>query len=158
VAVVDASVETSSALITSAVDELLRWLDGHPEDLAKLDDLEFLARVVQETLRIRPSSLPFFERQAVYEVTLATSGKVIEQGERVAVVMRSANLDTSVFGADAAEFNPHRQLPATVPRYGISFGAGQHQCLGLRVILGNDGVGSQAHILRTYLAAGVLPD
>jgi cytochrome P450 len=153
-----ATVQTSSNSVTNSVDELHKWLIQHPEDRALTGDLDFLALVVQETLRFRPPSLPFFERQAMEDMVLSSSGRIVKKDDFLAVIMRSVNLDTEVFGEDAAEFNPRRPLPPGVPRYGIAFGAGQHQCLGLRVVLGNDGVGSQAHVLKTYLEAGIAPD
>jgi cytochrome P450 len=159
IALVIAAVGTSSALITSAVDELNRWFSKRPEDRALSGDLSFLALALQETLRLRtPGVDPYFERQAMEDIVLTSTGRTVKQGQFVAAVMRVANHDRAVFGADADEFNPRRELPPSVPRYGISFGAGQHQCLGLRVVLGNDGVGSAAYVLKTFLAAGIEPD
>jgi cytochrome P450 len=155
---INGSVGTSEELLTSAVDELHRWLDEHPEDGRLRQDLEFLGRVIQETLRLLQPAEPHIVRQAVEAVVLPTTGRLIKKGQWVAVIHRLADTDPKVFGHDAAIFNPRRELPAGLPRYGLGFAAGPHQCIGLRVVLGDVGIGTHAHVLRTYLAAGVQPD
>ena len=151
-----ASVDTSVNLLISAVDELHGWLLTHPEDRALVSDLEFLAKVIQEALRIHPPN-PFEGRVAIEDTTLA-SGRLIKKGQFVAGLALAANTDKTIFGAESANFNPHRELPPSVPRYGVSFGAGEHQCLGLRVVLGNTGIGSHTYVLQTLFAAGIGPD
>ncbi|MGZ0220204.1 MAG: cytochrome P450, partial [Acidimicrobiales bacterium] len=34
------------------------------------------------------------------------------------------------FGTDANRYNPHREIKDGVPRWGMSFGAGTHACIG----------------------------
>jgi len=151
-----AGVNSSSTMMTNSLDELVDWLPRHPRQKHRLDDLEFLARVIQETLRLHPTP-PAFGRVAEEKITL-TSGRTIEPGQWVTLFPSTANRDPDVFGPDPDAFDPDRDLPPTVARYGTSFGGGSHQCLGLRVVLGNDGVGSHAHVLRTLLRAGVQRD
>jgi hypothetical protein len=151
-----AGVGTSSTMMTNSIDELSRWLPEHPDQGHRILDLAFLGRVLQETLRLHPI-FPAFGRVALEDVTLST-GRTIRAGQWVAAFPGPSNRDRSVFGPDADLFNPDRELPPNVQRYGTGFGAGSHQCLGLRVVLGNDGVGSHAHALRLLLAAGVRRD
>jgi cytochrome P450 len=151
-----AAVDSTTNLLTYSVDELHRWLTTHPEDAPRTQDLEFLGRVVQEALRLH--TLPNLTRQASEDIQLETTGRVIKKGQWIAAIIPVINRDPKVFGASAAEFNPHREVPPTRPRYGLAFGAGQHQCIGLRVVLGNDGIGTHADVLKTLLAAGVRPD
>jgi cytochrome P450 len=151
-----AGVGTSSTMMTNSIDELSRWLPEHPDEADRLDDLDFLGRVLQETLRLHPI-FPAFGRVAAEDVTLS-SGKLVRAGQWVAAFPGPSNRDPSVFGEDADEFNPDRPLPPSTQRYATGFGAGSHQCLGLRVVLGNDGVGSHAHVLRLLLKAGVRRD
>jgi cytochrome P450 len=151
-----AGVNSSSTMMTNSLDELTQWLAHHPDQADRLDDLQFLAHVLQETLRLHPTP-PAFGRIALEDVELS-DGRVIEAGQWVALFPSTANRDPSVFGPDADVFDPDRELPPGVPRYGTSFGAGSHQCLGLRVVLGNDGIGSHAHVLRLLLRAGVRRD
>jgi hypothetical protein len=64
-----------------------------------------------------------------------------------------------VFGEDAALFNPRREIPRGVPPYGVAFGSGAHMCIGLRVVLGNDGAGgAHVHVLRGVIRAGARLD
>jgi cytochrome P450 len=155
---INGSVGTSEELMTNAVDQFDRWLVLHPEDGALRQDLDFLGRVIQETLRLLQPAEPHIVRQAVEAVVLPTTGRMIKKGQWVAVIHRLADADPEVFGHDAAIFNPRRELPAGLARYGLGFAAGPHQCIGLRVVLGDAGIGTHAHVLRTYLAAGVKPD
>jgi hypothetical protein len=62
-------------------------------------------------------------------VTIGDAGDV-DDGDRVIVDLHEANRDKAVFGDDADEFNPHRQLPHTVWPFGLSFGYGVHACMG----------------------------
>lgn len=151
-----AGVGSSATMMTNALDEVTSWLALHPEDRSRLDDLGFLAAILQETLRLHPTP-PAFGRIAAEDMVLST-GRKIEAGQWVAILPKPANRDRHVYGEDAETFNPYRAVPPGVPRFGVSFGAGSHQCLGLRVVLGNDGVGSHAHMLRLFLAAGVQRD
>jgi len=151
-----AGVGTSSTMMTNAIDELSGWLPKHPDQAHRLRDLHFLGRVLQETLRLHPI-FPAFGRVAAEDVTLST-GRTIRAGQWVAAFPGPSNRDPAVFGEDSDEFVPDRELPRATQRYGTGFGAGSHQCLGLRVVLGNDGVGSHAHVLRLLLDAGVARD
>ncbi len=151
-----AGVGTSSTMMTNSIDELSSWLPLHPDQEDRIDDLDFLGRVLQETLRLHPI-FPAFGRVANEDLTLP-SGREVKAGQWVAAFPGPSNRDRSVFGEDADEFNPDRPLPPSTQRYATGFGAGTHQCLGLRVVLGNDGVGSHAHVLRLLLRAGVRRD
>lgn len=76
---------------------------------------------VEEMLRF-DSALQLFERTATVEVPLGDV--VVEPGQKVAVLLGSANRDETVF-AEADEF-----LPGRDPNPHLSFGAGVHFCLG----------------------------
>ena len=47
--------------------------------------------------------------------------------------MIPANRDPAVFGPDAERFDPHREIPDDVPRWGLTFGTGFHACLGMEL-------------------------
>jgi cytochrome P450 len=152
-----ATVGTSAALLVHSVDELMRWVKAHPEDAERLDDLEFLSLVVMEALRLHPGN-PGAGR-LVREDFVTEDGHQYHEGQWVSCLHLEANTDPTVFGDTAEEFNPYREVPTGVPRYGTSLGAGSHQCLGLRIVLGNDGhEGSHAYILRALMAAGIAQD
>ena len=48
----------------------------------------------------------------------------------------AANRDVSIFGLDANNHNPERNLPSDVPPYGLSFGKGMHACIGINLAAG----------------------
>jgi cytochrome P450 len=114
---------------THAMHEIFSWCAAHPEDEARLArDPVFLQRCVHESLRLHPAS-PVAWRRPECPVTLET-GEAVEPADKVVVDMRAANRDPEVFGPDAERFDPHRELPADVPPFGLTFGKGMHACLG----------------------------
>jgi cytochrome P450 len=76
---------------------------------------------VEEMLRY-DSALQLFERTATADVVVAD--QQVGEGERIAVLLGSANRDEAVF-ARAATFEPGRD-----PNPHLAFGAGVHFCLG----------------------------
>ena len=124
-----AGAHTSATAFTRVSHHIFRWLDDHPDDreLVRTDRL-FIQRCTHETVRLQPSS-PVAMRWALEDIDLKT-GTHIPKGAKVVIDLLSVNRDSSVFGPDAAEFNPHRQLPDGVPAYGLSFGSGMHACIG----------------------------
>jgi cytochrome P450 len=151
------SVETSTNGVLHLVVELSRWFDDHPEDYGLRSDDGFLTASMNEALRIRPNP-PVLGRIAAEDITLS-NGKQIKKGQRVAIYHTRASRDESVFGDDAAMFNPRRVPPEHVAAYGLSFGAGSHMCIGQRLVIG-DGVtsGSHVQVVRMLFAAGVRAD
>lgn len=124
-----AGAHTSATAFTRVSHNILSWLADHPDDahLVRTDRL-FVQRCTHETVRLQPSS-PVAMRWALADVELKT-GRRIPQGAKVVIDLLAVNRDTSVFGADAADFDPHRDTPDGVPAYGLSFGSGMHACIG----------------------------
>lgn len=153
-----ASVGTSTQSIVQTVDYLEKWFAAHPEDRARATDAEFLLNALQETIRLRAPFSPYNTRMASEDCEV--DGVALQAGQEVHIERVFANRSTEVFGADAAEFNPHRPTPTGgAQRYGLGFGSGAHQCFGLRVVLGIDGNGgAHVHLLRMLYEAGVAPD
>jgi cytochrome P450 len=161
------AIDTSTEVAVTAVAELAKWFKSHPEDFPLRTDIPFLSMVVAETVRFsgpeaprQPDREPAFtiSRVALEDITLST-GRVIRRGQPIALKLREADADPSVYGADAREFNPRRSLPKGVPAYGLGFGAGAHQCIGLPVIMGATGVeGALPQILSDLYEAGLRPD
>lgn len=153
----NASIGTSARQLVLMLDEFWRWMEGHPEDTELVGNDDFLVGIVYETIRLYANSVPILRRVALEDVTLST-GKTIAEGELLAILHVRADRDSSIFGSDADTCNPHRQLAPGVAPYGLGFGGGPHMCLGLRVVLGNEGVGSHLLLLKGLLAAGIEPD
>lgn len=93
-------------------------------------DRLFAQRVVQETLRLRPTT-PKMKRRA--EADTEIGGVRIPQDALVVLDVTSGNRDPKLFGARPDEFDPDRAVDANVARWGLSFGAGAHQCPGRSV-------------------------
>ncbi len=80
-----------------------------------------LALTVEEMLRF-DSALQLFERTATERVEVG--GVVVEEGQRIAALLGSANRDPAAF-ADPDVLDPERD-----PNPHLAFGAGLHFCLG----------------------------
>lgn len=124
-----AGAHTSATAFVRAIDHVLGWIERHPEDAAAAaEDAMFVQRCIHETVRLNPSS-PTGRRRALAPVTLR-SGVTIPQGATVVIDLQAINRDTTLFGDDAADFNPRRTLPPGVAPFGLSFAAGMHVCIG----------------------------
>jgi len=117
-----------------AMHHVFDWLDTpppghlHVDRTRLIDEPLLLQRFVHESLRLHPAS-PVSLRRALADVQLR-SGHTVPAGEMVTISVHDANRDPSVFGDDAATFNPFRTLPEGVAPWGLSFGHGLHACLG----------------------------
>jgi cytochrome P450 len=129
-----ASASTTSQAAPHVLFEILSWVERHPQDAARLQDVTFLRAAVHETLRLHPPA-PALMRAALEDVTLST-GRVMRAGVNFALDLNAVNRRPEVFGADAAEFNPHRTPIKGVHGYGESFGAGPHVCPGRLIAVG----------------------
>ena len=126
---------TSVHSLGHAMDHLLTWCEDHPEDREKLEnDLHLTQRFVHESFRLHPSS-PISKRRALSPVEFV-DGQKAGEGDIVVVNLRAANRDESIFGDDAAKFDPYRELPAGINETGITFGVGIHSCLGRNLAAG----------------------
>ncbi|MGH3356828.1 MAG: cytochrome P450 [Nocardioidaceae bacterium] len=94
----------------------------HPDQLALLhSEPDAAVTAVEEMIRF-DSALQLFERTATDDVSLG--GQVVRAGERIAVLLGSANRDGAVFERPD-EFDVRRD-----PNPHVGFGAGVHFCLG----------------------------
>lgn len=124
-----AGAHSTANAFTHTVDDLLAWSEAHPSDLdLARTDIAFVQRCMHESLRLNPAS-PMAYRTPLSDVTLS-DGTALPQGSLVVLDLTAANSDPEQFGADAAEFDPHRQVPDGAARWGLSFGAGAHACIG----------------------------
>ena len=93
-------------------------------------DTLFAQRVVQETLRLRPTT-PKMKRRAEAETEVA--GRRIPKDAQVILDVAAANRDPRLFGVHPERFDPDRAVDPSVQRWGLSFGGGPHQCPGRAV-------------------------
>ena len=130
-----AASHTSVHTLVHATNELFHWCEREgatPEKIVA--DAHQLQRFVLESMRLHPSS-PEAWRRAEAEITLA-SGQVVPEGDKVVIDLQTANRDTTIFGDDAAQFNPLRSIQGRVSPAGMSFGGGMHVCLGMNLVAG----------------------
>jgi cytochrome P450 len=113
--------DTTVGMLASGVQELL----AHPAQLADLrSDPGLLDGTVEEVLRYA-NPLHYFRRTAMTD--LEVGGQEIQAGQKVAMYYTSANRDESVFD-DPQRFDIRRS-----PNPHISFGIGEHYCLGVHL-------------------------
>lgn len=151
-------INSSTDAICRALDEVLPWLDQHPDDRQRLDDPGFLLTIVNETMRLHPNQ-PTKLRRASEDVYLDEMDTEISAGTYALLCTKDNNRDAEIFGADAESFDPHRSVPESVQAHGLSFGAGRHRCYGVPLVLGSHGVdGSLVHTLRVLFAHYIQKD
>jgi hypothetical protein len=68
-------------------------------------------------------------RKPVCPVHVAGAGD-LGVDDRVEIDLWTVNRSTDVYGADAAQFNPHRTVAQGNEPFGLTFGTGVHTCLG----------------------------
>jgi cytochrome P450 len=121
---------TSAQTLVNAFDLIFPRVDhaGIVERIAA--DRPFAQRVVQETLRLRPTT-PKMKRRA--EADTEIGGVRIPKDAQVVLDVATANRDPQLFGDRPDEFDPDRAVDPNAARWGLSFGAGPHQCPGRSV-------------------------
>ncbi len=159
---------TSGQTLVNAIDLIFTENEAPLErTLDRLaDDLGFAQRVVHETLRLRPTT-PRIKRRA--EADTIVAGRSIPRDALVVLDAATANRDPRYFGESADRFDPDRTVAEGAPRWGLSFGAGAHQCPGRSVAGGfpvpdEPGTGDEhvfglvALMLQEVARRGVRPD
>ncbi|WP_372736615.1 cytochrome P450 [Nocardioides sp.] len=113
--------DTTVGMLAGGVSELL----NHPNQLADLRaDRGLIPSAVEEILRYA-NPLHYFRRTAMADLEIG--GQQIRAGQKVALYYTSANRDESVF-VDPQRFDIRRS-----PNPQISFGMGEHYCLGVHL-------------------------
>ena len=121
---------TSAQTLVNSLDVVFARTDRAAVIARIADDRLFAQRVVQETLRLRPTT-PKMKRRAEADTEIA--GVAIPKDALVMLDIVSGNRDPKLFGARPDEFDPDRAIEPEIPRWGLSFGAGPHQCPGRAV-------------------------
>ena len=118
---VTAGNDTTRTMLSSGLAALLE----HPDQLDQLrHDRTMTAGAVEEILRWA-NPLHYFRRTATGAYTLA--GTAISPGDRIVMFYTSANRDSAVFD------DPHRFDISRDPNPHLSFGIGEHFCLGVHL-------------------------
>ena len=154
---------------THAADDFFAWTRRDPRAAEKArQEPGVLQRCVYETLRLHPAS-PVAQRRALAPIRLR-GGVEIPDGAFVVLDLAAANRDPQVFDHPDV-YDPLREVPAEVPRWGHAFGGGMHACIGTELAGGvpapDDPTPDQAHeqvlgtvtlMLGALLTAGARPD
>lgn len=112
--------ETTTKLLANA----LYWAWRNPEQLARvLADTDLVPQWTEETLRYDNSTQMVLRRVAA---DCEFAGMTIAEGQRVLLLVGSANRDELVFGADTDRYLIGRDCSQSL----LSFGMGTHFCLG----------------------------
>lgn len=156
-----ASVQTTNHTLPHVIRHVYEWCREHPEDAPKIYDAVFLRRAAGESLRLHAPT-PTLTRLAARDARLKCSGLEVKEGQRVALFFPLANREKAIYGEDANQFNPHREAPAGLQPWGLSFGAGIHMCIGRSLVTGmfnrsDDATGTEGtmvKIVRLLFEAG----
>jgi len=159
---------TTANVLMNVVNEVLDWLEDHPEDrLNLINDPVLMQKFIWEGVRLHPAS-PITKRRALCPVHLP-DGHDAATDEFVTVDLTRANRNPDLFGEDAESFNPHRALADNLPLHGVSFGGGAPVCLGKLLAVGvkitednkdaeETEFGTIAMVLRALLQEGIARD
>jgi cytochrome P450 len=148
-----------------AADDFFDWARRDPAAAADArHDPVLLQRCVHETLRLHPAS-PVAQRRALAPVSLP-GGVEIPEGAFVVLDIAGANRDPRVFDRPTV-YDPLREVPGGVPRWGHAFGGGMHACIGTELAGGalagpapeqQRVLGTVTLMLTALLGAGARPD
>ena len=154
-----ASITTTAQAFPHFVVQLEDWLARHPQRRSVVQDIGFLQRAVDESLRLFVAA-PARIRTATKDLVLKCSGRRIAQGQKLALWFGPANASPD-FGADTEHFDPEREVRAR-PDWGLAFGAGAHLCIGRPIVTGVRGRGADpaphgtmASLAKALYAAGL---
>lgn len=120
---------TSGQVAVNAIDLLFAAGDEALLERVATDRL-YAQRVAHETLRLRPTT-PKIRRRV--ERATVVAGREVPADSLVILDAASGNRDPRYFGPDPDAFDPDRTVDPSVARWGLSFGAGAHQCPGRSV-------------------------
>ena len=134
-----AGAHTSATAFVRTLHNVFAYSAECPENDHSPRDLAFLQRCTHETIRLQPSS-PVALRWALADIELS-DGVHVRCGDKVEIDLNAANRERAIFGDDPDAFDPNRELPPGVWRWGLSFGLGMHACIGQDLAAGMDSLG-----------------
>ncbi|XP_017076702.2 LOW QUALITY PROTEIN: probable cytochrome P450 313a1 [Drosophila eugracilis] len=116
-----------------------------------LQKLEYLERVMKETLRLIPA-IPITARETKQDVQLS-NGLLIPKGVVIGIDIFHTHRNPEVWGPEAASFNPDNFLPENIekrhPYAFVPFARGKRNCIGSKYAMMSSKF-ALARILRNY--------
>ena len=125
---------TSIHTLTHAMHEIFERIKDPVQKTKVTSDPIYLQRCIHESMRLHPSSPTAIRRPTCPFHT--NDGTILNKSDTLVIDLMAANRDISIFGLDANDHNPERNLPSGVPPYGLSFGKGMHACIGINLAAG----------------------
>ena len=115
--------------MTHAIHEILKWINNDKDKLFKIkSDTLFLQRCVHESMRLHPAS-PVAWRKSTCSINLEKEIN-LKKDDLLIMDLYKANRSKEIFGKDANNFNPFRELDSQQNLWGLTFGIGLHLCFG----------------------------
>lgn len=130
----EAGSHSSAQTLTNTTHFLLEYSKIHPDAWHMVAESRLFAqRCVHESVRLRPTNT-MIKRRALRDTNVGSTPVI--SGALIGLDIVAANSDVDVYGERAAEFDPLRVVPPSAARYGHSFGAGVHACIGRTLAIG----------------------
>ena len=126
---------TSIHTLTHSMHELFERIEDPAKKEEVMNNPFFLQKCIHESMRLHPSSPTAVRRPTCPYHT--PEGQELNESDTVVIDLMAANRDETVFGTDAKDHNPNRDLPKGVQPYGLSFGKGMHACIGVNLAAGS---------------------
>lgn len=99
----------------------------------QLQNLNYLDRVINETLRVAPS-IPFVARHVVRDFKISADLPIIPKGMQIGISLYHMHRREDIWGPSAHLFNPDNFLPENIrdlhPYAFIPFSKGIRNCIG----------------------------
>lgn len=113
--------------------EIIETLDGDELTYEKVQQMKYLLRVIDETLRLYPPA-PIIDRAAEQDYKIPNSNVIIEKGTPIYVALPGLHMDPKYF-SNPEKFNPDRfdENNKIEPYTYMPFGEGPRVCIGMRI-------------------------
>ncbi len=125
------------AALCEEIDRVLGRDFSYPPSFADIERLDYVGRVLKETLRLCPTA-PGFNKSVLRDTRLG--GKyAVGKGHRIVTVLSALHRHPRYWGSDSERFDPDRFLPDAVaarhPDAYHPFGIGMRSCIGFQFAL-----------------------
>lgn len=125
------------AKLCGEVDRVLGRDFSYRPSFADIERLEYVGRVLKETLRLCPTAPGF--NKSVLRDTLVNGTYAVSKGHRIVTVLAALHRHPRYWGAESERFDPDRFLPDAVaarhPDAYHPFGIGMRSCIGFQFAL-----------------------
>lgn len=125
------------ARMCEEIDRVLGRDFSHRPSFADIERLEYVGRVLKETLRLCPTAPGF--NKSVLRDTVINGTYAVGKGHRIVTVLSALHRNARYWGSDSERFDPDRFLPDAVaarhPDAYHPFGIGMRSCIGFQFAL-----------------------